>query len=526
MRRGSLSGLLAAALVLIGGGASVQARTDRFALVIGNNAGDAYDQPLRYAESDAARMAQVLGDIGGYPTENVVIGRGLDGQAMRRALISLNERVRRVASAPGNQAVLLVYYSGHADAEALHLGRSRLDIAELRELVSGSAAQFRVLILDACRSGALTRAKGGRAAPPFDIRLDDRLAGEGVVFLTSAAVNEDAQESDAVGGSVFTHHFLSGLLGAADDDGDGRVSLDEVYRYAYDATVRTSSRTLAGAQHPTFQFQLRGQGDLPLTFPGESRKDRGALVVPAGRSYLVMRGGATGPVVAEVTATDGSRRVSVAPGRYFVRGRLQEALLEGTVDVRPAEAAIIDEGRLERIAYARLVRKGSGDKERALAVTGGYRIRSPLWAGTSLCQGGYLAMPVVMRAFTISPRIAFCRGGFENAYLSASSDEIATEVAALRTWDFGALALSAGLDVGTALLVQRFTADRAAPGRTSGAAQGGALVGLEVPVLRGGLHFVAEVGVQVYFFQQQDGAAVRWTAAPTVRGALGLGHYW
>src|SRR5204863_443943 len=143
------------------------------------------------------------------------------------------------------------------------LGTTSLELRELEQLVRGSAASFRLLILDACRSGALTRVKGGTPIPPFEIQLGERVAGEGAVFLTSSSASEDSQESDEIKGSFFTHALVSGLLGAADANSDGRVTLDETYRYAYDATLRASSRSLAGVQHPTFEYDVRGMGAGP-----------------------------------------------------------------------------------------------------------------------------------------------------------------------------------------------------------------------------------------------------------------------
>jgi uncharacterized caspase-like protein len=105
---------------------------------------------------------------------------------------------------------------------------------------------MRILIVDACRSGSLTRVKGGTPAPPFDVHVRGSDGSEGAAFLTSSAANEDAQESDALQGSFFTHYLVSGLLGAADSDGDRRVSLSEAYAYAYEGTLRASSRSLAG----------------------------------------------------------------------------------------------------------------------------------------------------------------------------------------------------------------------------------------------------------------------------------------
>ena len=61
--------------------------------------------------------------------------------------------------------------------------------------------------------------------------------------LAATAASEDAQESDELRGSFFTHYLVSGLLGAADEDGDGAVTLAEAYDHAYAATLRATSRT-------------------------------------------------------------------------------------------------------------------------------------------------------------------------------------------------------------------------------------------------------------------------------------------
>ena len=283
-------------------------------------------------EMDAARVASVLQEVGGVRPENTVLLQGKDADTVRRALIAVNERVRTA----GRPTVLLVYYSGHADAGALHLGSTALELAELEQLVRGSAAGFRLLVLDACRSGALTRVKGGTPIPPFDIQLGERVAGEGAVFLTSSSASEDSQESDELKGSFFTHALLSGLLGAADENGDGRVTLDEAYRYAYETTLRASSRTLAGTQHPTFQYDVRGVGRSGAGHARRALADAGLARAAAGQELAPLpgerrrRGGGRGGRAR--TGCAGSR---CGPGRYFLRGRGPEVLLEGTVAVAP-----------------------------------------------------------------------------------------------------------------------------------------------------------------------------------------------
>src|SRR5262249_46592970 len=147
------------------------------------NAGQRDEANLRFAETDAGKLYEVLKDLGGFLPENMLLLRGEDAAAARRALIAMNDRIRQDAILKGTQAILFVYYSGHADATALHLGATDLEHEQLVQLVRGSSAEFRLLVVDACRSGSLTHVKGGTPAPPFAISVDERLAGTGAVFL-------------------------------------------------------------------------------------------------------------------------------------------------------------------------------------------------------------------------------------------------------------------------------------------------------------------------------------------------------
>jgi len=103
--------------------------------------------------------------------------------------------------------VLFVYFSGHADVSSLHLGDSRLSFQRLKELAAGVGADVNVLVVDACRSGGLTRVKGATPAEPFEIKAEDRLDSLGLAIITSSAAGEDAQESERLSGGIFTHHF-------------------------------------------------------------------------------------------------------------------------------------------------------------------------------------------------------------------------------------------------------------------------------------------------------------------------------
>jgi hypothetical protein len=497
-----------------------RAQVERFAVVVGNDAGEGGDVALRWAEADAARVAAVLQEVGGVRPENLALLRGSDAGAVRRALIAVNERVR----ASTRDTVLFVYYSGHADAAALHLGPTPLELAELEGLVRGSAATFRLLVVDACRSGALTRVKGGTPIPPFEVRLAERVPGEGAVFLTSSSASEDSQESDEIRGSFFTHALVSGLLGAADANGDGRVTLDEAYRHAYDATLRSSSRTFAGLQHPTFQYDVHGHGDVVLsTLPLDDRA-RSWLAFPEGATWLVFQGSPDGPVVGEVGRGDRVRRLNVRAGTYYLRGRGSDVLLEGAQAAPPGATVAVDPARLQRTAYARLVRKGLAETRAARSFELEGRTRGALASEGSPCSGIAGGTTVALRPLTLQARLAFCQGRSERGGLRATAEAWDLEVGATHAWDLRGVSVEVGLVAGAALLEQRFRTGGVAPPRTTAALQLSPLASASRDLGRRSYAFVS-VAAATYLFRVQDSGDGTTSFGPSfaLRVAAGAG---
>jgi hypothetical protein len=492
------------------------AAASRLAVLVANNAGAKDEVELRYAEEDAAKFHRVLRELGDFRPEDMMLLRGEDSDAARRAIIRMNERLR---SEPSEGSMLVVYYSGHADATALHLGQSRFAIDELEALVRGSAAQTRVLVVDACRSGTLTRVKGAVAAPQVDIRVRRADASEGAVFLTSSAANEDAQESDAIRGSFFTHYLVSGLRGAADADADGRVTLAEAYGYAYRATLRASSTSLGGLQHPTFAYELRGREDIVLTvLSSAAGRAGGTLTLPAQRTFLVIQNGPEGAVLAELAADAPNRRLALPAGRYFVRGRGPDNLVEGEVSLGASENRVVEEGELAKVAYARLVRKGGTDVRRALGVQAGYTVRTGLWSGSSPCHGAFAGFELDTPGLSWTARVSACRGGFANDTLRAHADELNAQIEGAHVWDLPAISVQIGLALGASALYETFTTRGEAPSRTALAATLTTTAGVEVP-LAGAVALQVGAHANVHAFKQSDGAPVAAWATPVTFGS-------
>jgi hypothetical protein len=294
------------------------------------------------------------------------------------------------------------------------------------------------------------------------IDLGERLSGEGTVFLTSSTASEEAQESDELRGSFFTHFLASGLLGAADANRDGLVVLKEAYRHTYDNTIRASSSTSAGVQHPTFRYELGGQGDIVMSRLRSGAR-RASVRLPSGASFLLFQGGRDGPVVAEVGAEDAAREISLRPGRYFIRARGAVHLLEGTIDLPPGGQVAVDAGALTRVDYARLVRKGTPLLIRVHGPTVGYQVRTAVVKGESLCHGPSAAYVQERPSVRLSLRAGACRGHYDNQALTATTDELHLGGRAARAWDTRALTVDAGAALGVSWFRQTFRTSGEAP---------------------------------------------------------------
>lgn len=337
------------------------AETRRLAIVVGNNAGSPADRPLRYAEEDATKVADVLAQLGDVDPDSLFLLRGQGRSELADVLRRVTQRVADYRRNPADRSMLLFYYSGHSNGEALELGGDRLPFAELRRSLADTRADVRVAILDGCKSGALV-GKGGTRAPAFEIRLLDRLDATGEAMLTSSAADELALESREIRGSFFTHHLVSGLRGAADISGDGRITLSEAYQYAFDHTIAATAAT-GIRQHPGYDYRISGTGELVLT---EIAQPSASLELPEGFERALVLLVRRDQVLAELSG-GGARRIALAPGEYVVR------LWKGTqgyaarVTVAAGETRSLGWPELKAVPSPQVARKGPSEEREAEA---------------------------------------------------------------------------------------------------------------------------------------------------------------
>jgi len=330
----------------------------RFGLFVGNNHGAMGEPPLVFAESDAEKMRDLFVRYGGMTNKEAWLVKGATARGLRTEVEKLTLRILEHTS-DGERVTLVVYYSGHGDDESLHLGTTRLPHADLRDLVEQTGAQVRIMMVDACQSGALVRRKGGKRGPPMAFAAPVVESMQGTAILTSSAASELSQESSQIGGGFFTHYLHTALSGGADLDRDGLVSLSETYAWVY-AETAFRTREAPETQTPHGDFDLSGAGDVVLTRL-EAASARISFLGDLEGAYSVWDESRR-RYVAEV---DGSQPLllAVTPGSFFVHKRMPGYVEEAHVDVRRGETRSVIAEDFTVVSYEDAASRGDIERQ-------------------------------------------------------------------------------------------------------------------------------------------------------------------
>ena len=512
--------------LLVSAASPAWAAPGRFAVVVGNDQGEPDEPRLRYAENDARRIAHILTTIGDFPPENTVLLEGRSAADVRAAVAAAEDRLART----GSDGVLLFYYSGHADGEALHLGGTALRFSELQSLAHEHAVATRVMIIDACRSGALTAIKGGHSGAGFEVQVLPAADPHGMAVITSSAAGEDSQESAELEASFFTHHLATGLLGAADRDGDGKVSLGEAYDYAAKHTIAATSTTWAGPQHPTYSLNLGGREDLILTRPGELESAAsndgssfGHLTLRDPGWYFVRRK-EDNLLVAEIAADAINRPLAVGAGRYEVVRRVDDHLLVGDFTVAASGMTDVGDAGMRRVDFGRVVRKGGTPRRVAFGVYADGGMRGSL-VGLGAAPTAGVGGRLDLRGVTATIGLHWAESSAESprgSQLDTTELEVRGDV--MKAFDLSAITLAVGVEVGMGRFAQS-SSDQLPP-TASYAPLAGPTAVVEVPL--GRRYFVwlqAAAPTYLVDVEQTDRVSTERDWRMTYRCTLATGGY-
>lgn len=221
-----------------------------FALIIGVNASPDRDvPPLQFADDDAARYLDLFRALGARAyvlsrldpnTRRLHPQAAAEAVAPRRAELqwAVESLARDIgqARARGVKSTLYFVYAGHGDVDNegwyLTLEDGRLAGARLMtDVVDRAGADQSHVIIDACHAYllAMPRGPGGarRSIGGF-VELEAASRTGHVGYVLSSSVSGESHEWAGFEAGVFSHEVRSGLYGAADADGDGRVTYTEI----------------------------------------------------------------------------------------------------------------------------------------------------------------------------------------------------------------------------------------------------------------------------------------------------------
>jgi hypothetical protein len=472
-----LAALLALALPAL-------AHAGRFAVIAGNDRGDAARPRLWFAEKDAERMHRTLRELGELDAGGTILLQGKGPAAMTEAIRALEPRILASRQA-GERTMLFVYYSGHAGAGGLEMGQEKLSFDALRAALAASGADAKVAIVDACEAGLLTQVKGATAAPSLEFALPAGDVVSGMALVASTAVGEVAQESASLGGSFFSHHLEVALRGAADDDADGRVTLTEAFRYTSARTSAQTSGTAVGPQHPTYAFKMSGRGDVVLA---DLRRAEARLIMPPDPGALFVL--KTAAFYAEVAGASQETTLALPAGSYRVERRARNGRAVADVTLVPGRSAPLPS--LEPTRYE-VARSKGGPKPGLLY--GGVGLYSVGLPGFGLAPGARIGVRKELGPIGLRLRLDRVQKQVTDEGLVYDFGYTGGSLAALYPLNAGRVLFEAGLEGGWGYATQRLR-DRRSFEAGMGSAGAALLVTAPVRSVRVGVD--ASAGAQVF----------------------------
>ncbi len=243
----------------------------RWALIVGIN--DYTSMPrLRFARQDAKALAKAL-ELAGFERSKMVL---MTDDTTDRSLYptrgNLRHRINQIAQVVGPNDVLVIFFSGHGaeksgqgylipvDGNPTDRG-SLVPLSWVRQTLNTCTAKHRLLILDACHSGA----KASDASTSAAGAMLSQLAGAAFATLSSCDVDQLSYENQEVGLGVFTNYVVEGLAGAADQtvqgNCDGTVTAMELWAFAASHTKQWSLQS-GKTQTPKLTGNFTGQIEL------------------------------------------------------------------------------------------------------------------------------------------------------------------------------------------------------------------------------------------------------------------------
>ena len=238
---------------------------DRWAIIVGISRYRYQGWNLRYADRDAEELYNLLLTPSGGNFKKEFICKLTNEEATTG---NITRALRAFLKKPAREDLVVIYFACHGtpdfdrpsnvyllthDTAPDDIAGTALPMREIDLSLKENLHAEKVIVLaDTCHSAAIGGGIGRRAVD--DSTFVNRYLQEvsrargGIALLTSAEATEVSFEDARWGGGhgVFTHYLLEGMRGAADRDGNGIVTVGELFEYVRDNVKRATDYR----QHP------------------------------------------------------------------------------------------------------------------------------------------------------------------------------------------------------------------------------------------------------------------------------------
>ena len=240
---------------------------------------------LNYAQPDAKSFADKIVSQGeGRIFKSINKFELYDENATKAKII---EGFKTIAAKALPQDLFIFFYAGHGSAdednkdkngdppfyfvptdvtrlygETQQLTTKGISADELREHLTKIRAGKQVVLTDACHSGAALAGMKTRAAGGDEKAIVQLARSSGIVWIASAGSKQLATEFDVLKHGVFTYALLEALDGKGNNNGDNKITVNEL-RFYMDERVPELTKLYGGdAQYPVI---YTNGNDFPIS---------------------------------------------------------------------------------------------------------------------------------------------------------------------------------------------------------------------------------------------------------------------
>jgi uncharacterized caspase-like protein len=153
--------------------------------------------------------------------------------------------VKDVAKQAGAEDKLFFYFAGHGREDQMVMAdRQMFHYSELVDILVGSQAKETFCFIDACHSGSVNKLVEEKQG-----WIQAEQPRKSINFMMACRDTESAGESSWIGNGFFSKALIKGIGGLADANGDGQLTLMELFNYVYKDVTKRAERVQI-EQHP------------------------------------------------------------------------------------------------------------------------------------------------------------------------------------------------------------------------------------------------------------------------------------